>query len=131
MRRRLQEAETPTNSDVYVEPTLDVIPATTATAATNLINSTAHGLVEGDLVIFTALTGGNGLATDTPYFVIADGLTANAFKVSATRRGTEIDITSDATAATAVAAKCLVNSVSLTEVDRDPDSADSVAVLIN
>lgn len=77
------------------------LPTVTATAATNLVNSTASNLAAGDTVVFTALTGGAGLEVDRTYYVIASGLTANAFKVSTVKGGTEVDITSDASAATA------------------------------
>lgn len=75
------------------------LPTVTATATTDLVNSTAHGLVVGDSVIFTALTGGAGLATQTPYYVVFKD--ANTFKVSGVKGGTPIDITTDASAATA------------------------------
>jgi hypothetical protein len=80
---------------------LTPLPTVTATASTDVVNSTAHGLAAGDQVIFTALTGGTGLAVDTVYYVISSGLTANAFKLAATRGGSAIDITVDASAATA------------------------------
>jgi hypothetical protein len=67
---------------------------TGATAATNdLVTSTAHGLVAGDRVRFTTLTAGTGLSTSITYYVLASGLTANAFKVSLTSGGAIIDIT--------------------------------------
>lgn len=77
------------------------LPTVTATAATDLVNSTAHGLAAGDTVVFTSLTGGAGLVVDQAYFVIASGLTANAFKVSTVKGGAAVDITSDASAAVA------------------------------
>lgn len=73
----------------------------TASASTDLITITGHGLVAGDQVVFTALTGGAGLAVGVNYKVIAAGLTVNAFSVSQTTAGTAIDITSNATAVTA------------------------------
>jgi hypothetical protein len=69
-------------------------------ASTNLLTRTAHGLAANDRVVFTALTGGTGLVVGTPYFVIATGLTANDFKVSATQGGAEIDFTTNITAGT-------------------------------
>ena len=78
---------------------LTALPAATAAAATDLVTSTSHGLTVGDLVIFTALTGGAGLATNTWYYVTFAN--ANTFKLSATKGGTAIDITTNATAATA------------------------------
>jgi hypothetical protein len=73
----------------------------TAAASTDLIAITAHGLLAGDQVIFTALTGGVGLQLDTPYYVIATGLTANAFSVSTRPGGTAVDIKTNATTVTA------------------------------
>jgi hypothetical protein len=77
------------------------IPATTdpaytgatADAGTDLVTKTAHGLVAGDRVYFTTLTAGTGLALNTNYYVIATGLTANAFAVSLTAGGAAINIT--------------------------------------
>jgi hypothetical protein len=62
-------------------------------ATSDLITSTAHGLVAGDQVYFTSLTGGDALVTFTRYFVIASGLTTNAFKVSTTAGGAAVNIT--------------------------------------
>lgn len=75
------------------------LPTVTATASTDKVNSTGHGLADGDSVIFTALTGGTGLTVDTPYYVVNKG--TNDFEVSATKGGTKINITADASAATA------------------------------
>ena len=75
------------------------LPTVTATALTDLVNSTAHGLAVGDSLIFTALTGGAGLAISTPYYVVWKD--ANTFKVSTIKGGTAINITTDASAATA------------------------------
>ena len=75
------------------------LPSVTATAATDKINSTAHGLSNGDVVVFSALTGGAGLVVDTPYYVV--NKSANDFEVSATAGGAKIDVTTDASAASA------------------------------
>lgn len=77
--------------------------AVTGVAATNLLTAAAHGYAAGDLVAFSALNGGAGLAINTPYFVIATGLTANDFKIARTPGGTEIDFT------TAVSAVSTIN----------------------
>lgn len=77
----------------------DALPTVTATASTDVVNSTAHGLTDGDSVVFTALTGGAGLSTDTPYYVVSAA--TDTFKVSLTKGGTAIDITTNASAATA------------------------------
>jgi len=67
-------------------------------ASTNVLTSTAHGLVAGNAVMFRFLTGGSGLVVGTTYYVIAAGLTANAFEVSATLGGSAVDFTTDITA---------------------------------
>lgn len=70
----------------------------TATAATDTMAITAHGLVAGDRVRCVAIAGGAaGLTVGNSYYVIATGLTANAFLVSATDGGAQVDITSDST----------------------------------
>jgi hypothetical protein len=58
--------------------------AVTCVAATNLFTKTAHQLSVDSPVAFSALTGGAGLVINTIYYVIASGLTANDFRVSAT-----------------------------------------------
>lgn len=73
--------------------------AVTLTAATNLVNLTAHGLIAGDLVEFEEIATTTGLDAGTNYYVIATGLTANVFSVSATAGGGAIDLaTGDGTA---------------------------------
>lgn len=59
-----------------------------------VFTKTTHTLVEGDIVHFTT-TGAlpTGLAVNTDYFVIATGLTANAFQVSTTRSGSAVNTT--------------------------------------
>lgn len=70
----------------------------TVTAATDLVNATAHGLVAGNRVQFsTDDTPPTPLKEATDYFVLATGLTANAFKVSLIDAGTAVDITDTGT----------------------------------
>lgn len=65
---------------------------------TPTFNCDCHGLTAGDKVIFT---GGTdipcGLSLNTVYYVIATGLTASAFQVSATSGGASISVTGTAT----------------------------------
>jgi hypothetical protein len=64
--------------------------------AGNTIQSPAHGLSAGQSVLVWASIGAalpTGLAEDTEYFVIATGLTADVFELSATLGGAAIDIT--------------------------------------
>lgn len=68
--------------------------AFTVNAGTDLITHAAHGLVAGNIIqMFSTTTLPGPFAADTDYFVIASGLTANDFKVSATLGGTAVDIT--------------------------------------
>ncbi len=70
----------------------------TVTAATDLINATAHGLSANDIVIFeTDNAIPAGMTADKPYYVISSGLTADVFKVSETLAGSAIDITDTGT----------------------------------
>lgn len=94
MRDPQFEGETP--QDFPFTDTV-VVTGATATAATDLINKTSHGLVAGDRIYLTALTGGAGLALNTSYYVLASGLTTDNFKVALTAGGSAINITTDAT----------------------------------
>jgi hypothetical protein len=71
------------------------IPTSGITIATDTIAYTAHGLVATDAVVYNngGGTSATGLTSGTTYYVIASGLTANAFKVSATSGGSTVDIT--------------------------------------
>lgn len=72
-----------------------IIPTSGITTATDTIAYTAHGLNAGDAVVYNngGGTSATGLTSGTTYYVIASGLTANAFKVSATDGGSTVDIT--------------------------------------
>ncbi len=75
-------------------PSVGVVTA----ATTDVITKVAHGLLAGDRVRFTTTnTLPAGLTVDTNYYVIASGLTADAFKVSATLSGSAVDITDTGT----------------------------------
>ena len=72
-----------------------IIPTSGITIATDTIAYTAHGLSAGDAVVYNngGGTSATGLTSGTTYYVISSGLTANAFKVSATDGGSTVDIT--------------------------------------
>jgi hypothetical protein len=69
----------------------------TSDVAGNTIQSPAHGLTTNDQVRVELFPGDTpipaGLAENTTYFVIATGLTADVFELSATQGGAAIDIT--------------------------------------
>ena len=70
----------------------------TIAGTTPTFNVPCHGLIATNKVVFT---GGDdipcGLSLNVVYYVIAGGLTANAFQVSATSGGSVISVTGTAT----------------------------------
>lgn len=72
--------------------------AVTIEADDDVVTSAAHGLVDGQKVVFTALTGGTGLTATQEYFV--RDAAAGTFKVAASLGGVAINVTVDATAGT-------------------------------
>jgi hypothetical protein len=73
--------------------------AITATASTDVVNAVAHGLQNGDRVIFPTLAGGAGLTAATVAYFVRDRA-ADTFKVSATIGGDAVDITTNYTSGT-------------------------------
>ena len=73
---------------VVINPSLDTFTTVSA-----------HSLVASDQVTFSATDGTlpTGVTAGTTYYVIASGLTATVFKVSATEGGSSIDVTGSAT----------------------------------
>ena|SRR6185437_2878797 len=68
----------------------------TADATSDLITSAAHGFAAGDRVVFEAIEGlslPTGITEGTVYFVIATGLTTDAFAISTTSGGAAVNIT--------------------------------------
>lgn len=82
----------------FLVPARAAALSVTGASATDILTSAAHGLAVGDVVVFTALTGGAGLVVGQPYYVIATNLAANTFMVSATPGGAAVNFTSDITA---------------------------------
>lgn len=72
------------------------LQATFTAAVTDIITSTAHGLIEEDLIqVSSSTTLPAGLSASTDYYV--RDVTTNTFKVSATKGGTAVDITGTGT----------------------------------
>lgn len=73
-----------------LNPTVGTSTITIATPG--VVTHTAHGLVAGDPIFF-GTTGAlpTGITAGTKYFVIAGGLTANAFEFSATLGGSAVN----------------------------------------
>lgn len=70
----------------------------TGVASTDVLTSAAHGYSNGDLVFLSALTGGTGLVSGRPYFVVASA--TNTFQLALTVGGTAVDFTTDLTVGT-------------------------------
>ncbi|MFC9847788.1 DUF5309 family protein [Streptomyces sp. NPDC060223] len=63
---------------------------TGATSATDTITSTAHGMSDGNKIVFTAIGAATGIIPGRVYFV--DAIDANTFKVSTTNGGSPITL---------------------------------------
>ena len=75
--------------------------AITIDASTDTFTATSHGLAAGDQVTFKVSSGTlpTPLNTTSTFFVIASGLGANTFKVSATAGGSSVEISGATTGA--------------------------------
>lgn len=67
----------------------------TLTNAGDVVGVTAHGFSNGDLVVFSALSGAIGPSTYTYYYVI--GATTDTFQIATTSGGSAVAITGDGT----------------------------------
>jgi len=86
-------------------------------AADDIIDTTTpHGFIVGQQITFTALTGGAGLAINTPYWVVATSLGAQTFRVAATIGGAAINFTTDITAGTVVGGDRVYSTQAMAEV---------------
>lgn len=68
----------------------------TVDATTDLFLSKAHGLVTDSRVFFSTVNAESiptGVTVGTLYFVLASGLTTDAFKIATTSGGTAVDVT--------------------------------------
>lgn len=84
--------------DYSVAPTYST-RSVTGTAATDIISDAGHPFVNGDPVVFTALTGGTGLVVGTTYFIVTS-VAGVSYQLSATSGGAAINFTTDITSAT-------------------------------
>ncbi|MFI6279650.1 DUF5309 family protein [Streptomyces sp. NPDC050988] len=66
------------------------VTTTGATSATDTITSTAHGLVDGDKIVFTITGAATGIVAGRIYYV--DAIDANTFKVSTSSGGAAITL---------------------------------------
>jgi hypothetical protein len=73
----------------------------TGTAATDIISDTGHTFANGDMVIFSAITGGTGLDVGRVYFVINQA--ANQYQLSLVPGGAAVNFSADLTATSTLA----------------------------
>lgn len=73
------------------------VAACTFTDTGDLVGRVAHGYLAGDIVEFPTIVTTTGITVDTEYFVLASGLVADAFKVSATDGGAALTLTTNGT----------------------------------
>lgn len=76
------------------------LTAVTGVAATDIFTKVGHGLVNGNVVILRLLVGGTGLATESPYYVIAAA--DNTFRLSLALGGASVDFTTDVTSVSVI-----------------------------
>lgn len=86
---------TDTLSDADLSSPSRLLPCT-ASAANDTVTCAGHGMSDGDEVRFTSATGGAGITVLAQYYAIET--TATTFKLSATKGGSALNITSDMTA---------------------------------
>ncbi len=79
--------------------TIETFPSLAATgvASTDVVTATGNTFANGQAVYFESLTGGTGLAINTPYFVIERS--THEFKLATNAGGSAINFTADITAA--------------------------------
>lgn len=77
----------------------DIALANPSAASDDIIDTTPdHGLVAGDAVVFTALTGGTGLTAGRVYWVVPTSLGAKTFRVAERPGGSAVGFSTDITA---------------------------------
>ena len=69
------------------------LPSVTFTDSGDVVNSTAHGLADGDQVQFSVVTTTTGISTFTPYYVVNKA--TNTFQVSLAKGGAPIALTTN------------------------------------
>ncbi len=102
-RLRWQPVPGATHYRLYLSGTstddiLEADHAVLGEADTEVLTTAAHGLTDGDVIMFSDLVGGTGLSNGVEYFV--DAADANTFTVSLTNGGATVGFSTDVTAGT-------------------------------
>jgi hypothetical protein len=108
------------NSGLIVDDA--VVPySVTGDAATDVITATGHIYTANQTVVFSAITGGAGLAANTVYFV--RNPSGNTFQLSTTSGGAAINFTTNITAGSVIAIQANV------AISQDTTETNSALVL--
>ncbi|MCB1089485.1 MAG: hypothetical protein KDM63_20775, partial [Verrucomicrobiae bacterium] len=83
------------SSNITAATMQKLLDVTGSSSSDTITTTVPHGLLSGDRIVFADIAGGEGggLANGTEYFI--RDVTANSFKVSTSRGGAAINITSD------------------------------------
>jgi len=76
------------------------ISCSVSSASPAVITAVEHELAVDDEIWFEATAIPTGISADTTYYVINNGITANTFQISLTKRGTAVNTTSTGTTVT-------------------------------
>jgi Family of unknown function (DUF5309) len=104
-----------------------------AAATTDIITLATHGQVVGDLIVFTNIGTAVGVTVGVNYYVIADSFTTGQFKISTTRGGLPVDVTTAGTVvwpAYAPLTKDLVDQMLQTVYDAGGIAESGMATLL-
>lgn len=113
----------------WTEQTYVGLLSATGSNATEIFTSNGHGMVAGDTLYFSALTGGTGLTLGQVYYVINP--TTNTFQISATFGGAAVNFTTDVTESTIVGPETTVTHTLYMTPDRYGESWSVSRVTVN
>lgn len=95
-------------------------------ATPSTFTKTAHGLANGTLVLLSALSGGSGLVSGRPYFVVSTA--ANTFQLALTPGGAAVDMVTTVTSMTATPYAEIVYHTSGTRATQSWNTAANGAI---
>lgn len=112
----------------FTHPDDPVAYACTGEADTEVITASGHTFANDDPVVFTAISGGSGLATATLYYVIS--VSGNDFSVSTSVGGAAVDFTTDITAGVLAASNITAEADTdiFTVLDLDLSNGEGVII---
>jgi len=97
--------------------------------STDIITANGHPFVNGDIIRFTALAGGSGLAVGTSYFVV--GVSGSTFQLAASLGGAALNLGSNITTATIPALPTYSSAISGIAATTDTQVIRNVLIVSN